>query len=45
MKNGKETEEEDVLQEYVVLDIRSIETNQFADGKAIYADIYNNDAF
>lgn len=26
-------EEEDMLQEYVVLDLRSIETNQFADGK------------
>jgi hypothetical protein len=35
-KAKEETEEEDVLHEYVVLDIRSIETNQFADGKCIY---------
>lgn len=33
MKKVNEEEDKNMLQEYVVLDIRSIETNQFADGK------------
>lgn len=35
-RQGNKKEEEDMLQEYVVLDLRSIETNQFADGKFFF---------
>lgn len=36
-RTNKHGEEEDALQEYVVLDKRTIETNQFADGEFFFS--------